>query len=454
MRVLVAVLLVVGAGYPGAFALTRRYLFSVLVAPMVSAVTAALAVIGMVVTRTPFPAWLVALLVAQYALVAWRLRRPGPGLAHTTWADVLCYALPLAPPALTVLGPAALWDAHSIWWTHAGYFIHGGAFTRLDMLSSAYRFAHPDYPPLASAEVAAAWTVVHGYSFTVAQFVSATLNLSAIAALAYSVRAVTARAPVTVSRLAGIAVALAVWGTAPYGVAGGYSDQLWAAALVGAAALLLLGERPLDRPAVPVLLLTVAALTKNEALVPVILVAALVTLRGRRQARRVWPVWLPVVAGAGWLLLVRSLGVASDVAPDGFSGLLSGDRAVLGRMPTTLQSLWHTAGVLVLLAVIVALAGAVTLRRERRALGIGSDLWLWGIAAVYVVSLLVVYATSTQDIGWYLLTSVGRVTVPLELLACLSAVCWGTAAVAGMGSQIPVSSLRETVSRTPSAARS
>jgi hypothetical protein len=454
MRVLAAVLLVVGAGYPGAFALTRRFLFSVLVAPMVSAVTAALAVIGMLVTRTSFPAWLVALLAAQYALVAWRLRRRVPGLAHTTWADVLCYALPLAPPALTVLGPAALWDAHSIWWTHAGYFLHGGAFARQDMLSSAYRLAHPDYPPLASAEVAAAWTVVPGYSFTVAQFVSATLNLSAIATLAYSVRTVTARAPVTVSRLAGIAVALAVWGTAPYGVAGGYSDQLWAPALVGAAALLLLGERPMDRPAVPVLLLTVAALTKNEALVPVVLVAALVTLRERRQVLRAWPVWPPVAAGVAWLLLVKTLGVQSDIAPNGFSGLLSGDRAVLGRVPTTAHSLWHTVGVLVLLAVIVALAGAATLRRQRRALGIGSDLWLWGIAAVYTVSLLVVYATSAQEIGWYLLTSIDRVTVPLELLACLSAVCWGTAAFAGLGAEVPVSSPRGTASRTASVARS
>ncbi|MEK8108111.1 hypothetical protein NKG94_30185 [Micromonospora sp. M12] len=46
------------------------------------------------------------------------------------------------------------------------------------------------------------------------------------------------------------------------------------------------------------MLLTVAALSKNEGLVAAVGVAALVTLRARADLRRAALVWLPVLAGA------------------------------------------------------------------------------------------------------------------------------------------------------------
>jgi hypothetical protein len=432
MKPLIAAVLLVAGGFPFAFLLTRRWLLAGLLAPLVAGVTAGLAVVGMLATEGSLRVWLVAALAAQWVLVAGRLRRPRSPLPYSTWADVLCYVLPLGLPALLVLAPPVQWDAHSIWWTHAAYFVQGGEFARQDMSAFAYHFSHPDYPPLASAAVAGAWSVLPGFNFGVAQVVSTVLNLSAIGTLAYAVRSVTGRAPVALSRVAAVAVALAAWGTAPYAVAGGYSDQLWAAAVVGAAALLLLGDQPMARPGIPVLLLTVAALSKNEALVPVLAVALLVTLRERRNLRPVWPVWPPVFVGAGWMLFARALGANSDVTTNtGVSGLLTGDKGVLDRFPPTFQSMWSAVDILVLTAAAVALLGWAALRRRREALGIGSDLWLWSLAVIYAVSLIFVYVTSTGvGLAWYLMTSIDRVTVPIELLACLSAVCWCVSAVA------------------------
>jgi hypothetical protein len=433
MKPLIAIVLLVAGGYPLAFLLTRRWLLAALTAPLVSGVTASLAVIGMLATEGSFRVWLAVVLVAQWLLVAWRLRRPGSPLPYATWADILCYVLPLGLPALLVLAPPVQWDAHSIWWTHAAYFVQGGAFARHDMGAAGYFFSHPDYPPLASAAVAGAWSVLPGYSFRVAQLVTTALNLSAIGVLAYAVRSVTGRAPAALSRLAAVAVALAAWGTAPYTVAGGLSDQLWAAALVGAAALLLLGDQPLARPAVPLLLLTVAALSKNEALTPVLSVALLVTLRERRNLRRVWPVWVPVLLGGGWMLFARTLGARSELTTrKGFIGLFTGDKAVYDRLPPTVHAMQSMVNILVVTAVAVALVGWAVLRRQRQALGIGSDLWLWSIAVAYAASLVFVYVTATGvGLAWYLATSMDRVMVPIELLACLSAVCWAVSAVAG-----------------------
>jgi hypothetical protein len=61
MRPAVAVLLLVAAGYPAAYLLTRRPLLAALIAPMVTAVTASLAVAGMLLTGGRLPAGLAGL---------------------------------------------------------------------------------------------------------------------------------------------------------------------------------------------------------------------------------------------------------------------------------------------------------------------------------------------------------------------------------------------------------
>jgi hypothetical protein len=449
---LIGVVLTILAGFPLAASLTRRMLLAGLIAPLVTGLTAALAAMGMLVAGGDLRAWMAALLALQYAAAIWLFRRAIRPLPYGSSADVLWLVVPLLLPLTLVLSAPIEWDPHSIWWTHAGYFSHGADFARDAIGGQSYLFSHPDYPPLLSAQVAAVWSVAPGgVNFYVAQFVSATLSISAVGTLGYAVRWVTGRSRPAVSRLAGVLTGLAAWATVPYIVAQGFADALWSAALVGGAVLLLLGERPLARPVLPVLLLTTAVLTKNEALGAVVAVTLLVTLRERRNLRRVWPVWIPILAGLSWMALARSLHASSDVTSDAnVHGLLTGDKAVLDRIPVIMDGLGRTIGLTGAIAVAVALLGTVVLRTRRRALGLGSDLWLWGVNAIYVLSVFLTYLVNNQGIQWYVATSVDRVTLPAVLLFCVSVVCWAVTAV-GPPRAVPRPAPREDLSPVSSA---
>src|SRR5690606_31697288 len=260
------------AGLPLAFALTRRVLYAMVLAPLVCALLATVAVMVMLVVGGSLWVWLAVVYALQAVLAVVLLRAAMAPVEHGTTADVLWLAVPLLPPAATAIGPPIGWDAHSIWWLHAGYFARGGEVARQAMSEPGLAFSHPDYPPLPSAPVAAVWQVFGAADFHVARAVSATITLSAIVLLAFAVRRALGFAPPLAARLAGVLVALACWATDPVTVTAGYSDALWAAAFVAGALPLLLGQaaRPVD-----VGLLAVAALSKNEAFLAVVTLAVL-----------------------------------------------------------------------------------------------------------------------------------------------------------------------------------
>lgn len=428
-----AVLLVILAGLPVGYLLLRDLRLAVLVAPLVTGLTAAASVILMLVGGGELWWWLLPLFVAQWAATPVLLRRlPRTRAPHRSWADLLWLAVPLLPPFLMVFLPPVQWDSNSIWWLHAAYFTRGGAMVREYLGLYSINITHPDYPPLASATVAGAWTVFHGYGFYVAQFVSATLSFSSIATLGYAVRVVTGRAPALVSRLAAVAVAIAAWATDAGAVAGGYVDPLWATAFVAAALLLLIRPDPLRRPLLAVLLMAVAALTKNEGLVMTAVLAALATIRAYRSLRRAWVLWLPVAGGLVWSALARHFGARSDIASQvDLGSLLRGDPQVYDRFPPTLAAIWGWVGTIVAVSVVTAVLGGLTLRRQRRAFGLGSDLWLWVVGVAYLGILSMTYVVSTNPIRWYLDTSISRVTLPFALLSVASAACWAVVAVTG-----------------------
>ncbi|GII25268.1 hypothetical protein [Planosporangium mesophilum] len=434
MSALFAVVLVTVAGLPLAFALTRSVPFAALFAPLVAALVFTVATIAMLIVGGPLVPWLVAALVAEVALAAVLLRRGGGRLLHGSWVDAVWLVVPLAVPCVFFLAQPLNWDAHSIWWLHAAYFTKGAEFSRYTIGNPLCHDLQCDYPPLPSATQAAAWSVLSGYDYRVAQALSTVVTLSAIVMLGLAVRTVTDRAPAIVSRLAAVGVMVAVWATAPATITGGQADPVWSAAFVAGAVLLLYGRDPWQRPTLPLLLLAVAALSKNEGFVQVVMFAALLTLRERRNLRRAWMVWIPVAAGGVWSALVRSLGASTDLVKGGhFRGLITGDPAVLDRIPPTLGAMWDVIGMITVLSLAVALLGALFLRGRRRELGMGSDAWMWLVAFAYAGTLVVTYAISMHDLEWHLVTSLGRVTIPLVLMACASAACWAAVAVAGDG---------------------
>lgn len=440
----IALALLVVAGLPIGYVITRRVVFAAVIAPLVTALTGAVAIILMLIVGGQMLFWLAGLLVVECAAVPVLLKRyPGAALPHGSWRDVLCYTLPLVPPSLMVFGPPIAWDANLIWWLHAAYFTKSADVARDYVGNPLIVWSHTDYPPLASAPVAMVWQVLGTYDLRVAQAVSSVVTLAAIAALAYAVRRVTAAAvPAWASRLAGAAVALVVWVNQILlpGITSGMSDPLWASAFVAAATLLLLGKDPLARPALPVLLLTVAVLTKNEGFIAVILLSGLVLLRERRNLRRAWIIVVPLAAGGVWALVTRHLGAQSDLLAGGhFGELLRGEPAIRGRFDPTVAAIRRMVDPYVKLALAAGLLGGVFLRRRRRDLEIGSDLWLWLIGGAFLVVLITTYLISPHELRWHLLTSIDRVTLPIVLLAGVSVICWAAIAASRRPAPVPQS---------------
>jgi hypothetical protein len=413
IRTLMIVAAFAVAGFPLAYALTRRIALAAVLSPITSALSATVGVLLMVCLGGPLPLWLGLAYAAQIAMAAVLLRRRRTADPATT-ADVLWLGVPLLAPTTYAMAPPMSWDAHSIWWLHAGYFAHDGAYARRAIAEPALFFSHTDYPPLPSAPVALVWRVLSQPDFQAAHLVSALLTFSAIMLLALAVRRSLSAALAALARCAGVAVALTVWATAPMLVTSGLSDALWAAAFV-AGALPYLLRRPAS--AVDLMLLTVAALAKNEGFIAVFILAVVLSVRPRSRAHLL--LWLPACAGIGWAVLSRALGATSDLQKGGrFGGLLSGDPVVWRRLSPTISALWHQAGTVLVIALVVTVVGGLWLRDRRRRLGLACDLRLWLVLAGYAASLVLTYLISPNDIRWHLATSADRVSLTLVVLAC------------------------------------
>ena len=148
--------------------------------------------------------------------------------------------------------------------------------------------------------------------------------------LVYAVRNLVPSAPPMVARLVALAVGLGTWTVAGYAVTAGYVDHLWAAALAArscccssvarSSAPVRVG-RPMAedvsrRPHLPlaVVLMTVAALTKNEGFVAALIVAVAVHGPGPSPAAVAAWVWTPVPPGSSWSVIARAFGATSDLA--------------------------------------------------------------------------------------------------------------------------------------------
>jgi hypothetical protein len=434
-----ALALIVCCGLPLGYALGRNLALAFVVAPMVSAATATFAVFAMLIVGGALIPWLVVALAVQCVaalllVFRWPVRRfPLPG-----WAEARWLLLPLLLPLGMVLALPEAWDANSIWWLHAAYFVPGSDFAREAIASPVTVFSHTDYPPLSSAPVSAAWAVLGGGDRYVAQFVSAAVTFSAVATLVYGVRYVTSAARPALSRFAAVAVGLSCWGASWYVLANGYADALWSCAVAAAAVLLLVGQDGLRRPGLVMLLLSVSALAKNEGLTAAFFLAALATLRYHRQWRRALLLWPPIIAGLGWEVLVRRLGAVSDVTSGPrLTKLFSGDPLLLHRVRMTVDAIWVRIGPMLVCAVILGVVGSLLLRTRRRRLGLAEDAWLWAFGALYGAMLLSVYVSTDGDLNWWLGTSVDRTTLLLALVGCISAACWLVVAASGRGSREP-----------------
>jgi hypothetical protein len=420
----IAVVVLVVAGLPLAWALTRSVPLAVVVAPLAGAVVSTVAVLLMLALRGPLVPYFLGVFAASVA-AAWLVRRAAP-VPGSGWREVLLLAVPLVPPFLLLQEPLG-WDVHSIWWLHSAYFAQGGDFATAAIGNPALQsFSHPDYPPLASAPVAVVWRLLDSSSFRPALAVNVAVTYSVTVMLAYAVRRVTAAAPALVSVPVALGAACAAWYPDWTAATMGYSDVMCGAAFVAGAVLLLL---PRD-----VVLLGSAALMKNEGTTLVLAFAVAGTVRYRRDRRRLVACWLPFAAAGVWSVATRLLGVDNDLMAGGrFSALVRGDAETWGRLPVIQSQMAAQVRPVVAAALLAAVLGALFLRTRRGRLGIRSDGWIWALFAAQWAVLTLIYLVTPYDVRWHLMTSVNRVTIVFGMLACVSAACWVAVALAPAG---------------------
>ncbi|MEV0561389.1 hypothetical protein [Dactylosporangium sp. NPDC050588] len=426
--VALAVLILIVAGLPLGYALTRAVPLALVVAPIAGAAVATAAVLLMLAFTGPLVAWFIPVYALTFAL-AWRLRHR-PRLPLSGWRDALLVSVPLVPPLLPLAAKPVGTDAHLIWWLHAGWFTHGGDYAREAISNPILGFTHPDYPPLASAPVALVWELLGIRTFYPAHLVTGFLTFSAIAMVVYAVRVATARGPALLSWPAAIAAGYAAWTPFWRSPTDGFSDAMCACAFAAAAVLILLARPAPGQLTLAVFLASTAALMKNEGVSLVAALALVATVKYRRELRRAAPLWIPLGVTAVWSVTARLLHAKTDVLAAGsFSALLHGDPAILGRLPDIYASFTDRIGWLAVLTIAAAVLGNVLLRQRRAELDLGADGWLWVIAALHTAGLVLIYTVTPYDLGWHLRTSIDRVTIVLAVLACASAACWAVTAL-------------------------
>jgi hypothetical protein len=426
-----AVLLLLVAGLPLAWAFTRALPLAVVLAPVAGAAVSAAAVLLMLAFRGPLLLWFAPAFLGSVAL-AWLLRAKPP-VPHGSWRDALLLTVPLVPPFLSVFRQPVGWDAHLIWWLHAGYFGEGGDFARDAIGNPALVFSHLDYPPLASAPVALVWQLLDVRTFFPAAIVTGAVTMSSVAMVVYAVRHVTAAGPALVSWPVAIGVGYAAWSPQWEGPTAGYSDAMCATAFAAGAVLVLFGGALADRRLLPLalLLLSASSLMKNEGLSLVLALAVVGTVKHRREWRQAAWGWLPVGVAGIWSVTTRLLGARNDVLTGGrFGALLHGDPDTLGRFPLIMTKMYDRIGPVTLLALLAAVLGPLFLRRRRQSLGLGGDAWLWAVLGLHWAGLTLIYLITPNDIRWHLLTSIDRVTIVIAVLACASVACWTVTATA------------------------
>ncbi|HYW43393.1 MAG TPA: hypothetical protein VE959_11095 [Bryobacteraceae bacterium] len=393
-----AALLIVGSGTAGGFGITSCLFFLCrLLMP----------------TEPALPMFLEIALAAWLAFEIYRRRKRTPSVqpaARPSYGNLALAAILIAALLIAVAGmsgpwkamPHGNWDAWAIWNLRARFLAAAGDFGHRAW-SPALDFAHPEYPLLVSAFVARCWTFAGSVTQEVPQAVSLLFFLALV---------VTGVGGVAVLRggKLGLLFGIVLAGT-PFvlqEVPAQYADIPLACYFAAALVLILL-----DRPAAAGLFAGLAAWTKDEgSLFLVVFFLALAVFR-RRNAGAALAGVLPMLAillfykfvlarGSSSLLAESAPGLLARLADVHRYGMVAS--AFAGEFQKMMVSGWYHP-----LWPLVVLAAGLGFARKHR-----SDLLLAGsvTAAMFVVYFFV-YIGTGRDLRWHLNTSLYRLLVHL-----------------------------------------
>lgn len=436
-----ALLFILVVGFGPAYALTRNPLLALAASGTTAGLSSTVAATASLVTGTALLPWALASTAAGWVVGARaigqrRRTRPQPGPASPGTAAALLTAVLAAPVLAGALAAPAAWDARSIWWFHASWFWQGGGAAADALGNLAFNWSHADYPPLAPATVASAWSVVEGGDLWFAQAVTSVQTwLACLLGALLLTGALRHRRPAA-TVAAAVAGAAFVVGCFSFGEglgARGYVDLLWAAtATAGAVAALAL---PPGRRAtcIAATCFAAAALTKGDGLVTVVAVliplAALRLGLARRRAALPDLGWLALAAVAGltWPLLVSrytATGNAS-ISRETVLDLLGGDPDSVGRARPTVETLWDLLqGTALGAAVVIGLGLALMAATRGRPRPPLAPVWLAVAAAGAFAMMAFVFVAGVHDLGWWLMTAGQRTMTVVRCLLLAEVLLW------------------------------
>ncbi len=298
--------------------------------------------------------------------------------------------------------PQGNWDAWSIWNLRAK-FMAGDADIARRAWSPQLVETHPEYPLLLSGLVASAWKASGSVSPAAPIAAGYLFFLSLVSIGAGGFTLLRGR---TLGLLFGIV--LIACPAMLHEVAVQYADVPLAAYFLGAVLLLLL-----DRPALAGVLAAMAAWTKQEGQLFFLIFVVLLLLLRRRQVLR-------VLAGAALPLLLVVL-FQVFMAPHGATPVLAhlSDLSRWGTIAAAFfRQFWDLgAGWLHPILPVLVLGLVLRLDRRQNTSVLLAGLLVLGLLAGYFV----VYLTSSNDLTWYLSTSLNRLFVQVWPLMLLTA---------------------------------
>ena len=351
-------------------------------------------------------------------------------------------------------------DARSIWLAHATWISKGHTAALAALRDPGLAVSHSTYPQLGGGAVALGWVATGVQNYRMGQLVLAILTGCAVACvgsvilevgIAASARRVSKRASLSrgvvtvVSASAGVAWILGAYGLAGAGATNGSVDLLWSAAAVAAAGFGLVLPLGGEHARAAAVVAVAAGLTKNAGIVTAVLLFALIGTRwllasgrsrgplGVRISRRrgIFAAFACAVGAAGVVAWPIGATVRRATSDPDFAGPHVG--SLLRRAQYTWDALTahlHLAG----LALVIAIAATVVLRRARRSAGLGSDTWLWALGLAELLAVVAVYVVGTRSIGAWLSETSGTETLFAESLG-LAVLAWWcvTGVVASLG---------------------
>lgn len=410
-----------------------RSLLALFLAPLLTAVSAALSAQLEVVFTGSFLAWFIGVVVAVNIvsiLLNWKKRKDSSSLLSTRWMLVVIAVvfLEMVLPVIELRYPLNTVDGFATYYLHALFLASGHSHIVASLQNPALFFMNQNYPLLDPASQVTAFVITGSRNARLGMLVIAWLD---ICALIVVVVGLIQFVPGWFSRKVKLLTVVILGLNAVVGLAldasyvfSGDADLLWSACAVAAVIFGTLLPRNRVHFGIATLMIVLISVTKNEGFITAIFLACVLIWRYRNDLKvirsRAGIVQRLFVFGSLTLVLTSpgwwwELYVIKNHLSQAFFNGFTHTEPPIQRIWPALISIGHFLSVGILaLGLWVLMPGKG--KRQRRTLDIASSSYLWWTILWYLGALMGTYVFGVLEIHYWLLSSTNRTTIfPVQL---------------------------------------